>query len=160
MVPEKKRTFFERLTGVVNMDHLEEETEKENATKHSGKDKGGNNSWLEEDASVGQLAVDVSQTSEMIVIKAMVAGVKPEDLDVSITRDMVTIRGKRTEDSTIAENDYFLKELYWGEFARTIMLPAEIEADEADAQERHGLLIIKLPKLDKHRQTKLRVKAV
>lgn len=140
------------------MDHGDDEAENETSEKSSGKGKDG--SWLEEDSSVGQLAVDVSQTPDSIVIKAMVAGVKPEDLDVSITRDMVTIRGKRTEDATISESDYFLKELYWGEFARTIVLPAEIEADEADAQERHGLLIIRLPKLDKHRQTRLRVKAI
>ncbi|MDO8492528.1 MAG: Hsp20/alpha crystallin family protein [bacterium] len=157
MVEKQKKSFFERLTGVINMDHLNDETEK---NPKEGDGKGTNSSLLEEDNSVGQLTVDVSQTADSIVIKAMVAGVKPEDLDVSITRDMVTIRGKRTEDSTVTESDYFLKELYWGEFARTIVLPAEIEADEAEAQERHGLLIIKLPKLDKHKQTRLRVKAI
>lgn len=143
------------------MDHLGDDDEKEADTKHDGKieGKGASSSFLEED-SVGQLAVDVSQTPDSIVIKAMVAGVKPEDLDVSITRDMVTVRGRRMEEAALSNNDYFLKELYWGEFARTIVLPAEIEAEEADAQERHGLLIIRLPKIDKHRQTRLRVKAV
>lgn len=142
------------------MDHLEEDEENEPDHKDNLKGEGkGSPAFLEED-SVGQLAVDVSQTADSIVIKAMVAGVKPEDLDVSITRDIVTIRGRRMEDSTVTNNDYFLKELYWGEFARTIVLPAEIESEEADAQERHGLLIIRLPKIDKHRQTKLRVKAV
>ena len=79
----------------------------------------------------------------------MIAGVKPEDLDVSITRDMVTIKGKREESREVAENDYFYKELYWGSFSRTILLPQEIEPEEAQAVEKHGLLTIHLPKVDK-----------
>ena len=89
----------------------------------------------------------------------MVAGVKPDDLDVAITRDKVTIRGKRSEDRTVSSEDYYHRELYWGSFSRTIVLPEEIDVDEAEAVEKYGLLILRLPKLDKHRQTKLRVKA-
>jgi HSP20 family protein len=88
----------------------------------------------------------------------MVAGVKPEDLDVSISRDMVTVRGKRESERTVADDDYFHKELYWGTFSRTIVLPEEIDVDAAEAIEKHGLLIIKLPKLDKNRRTKLKVR--
>jgi HSP20 family protein len=88
----------------------------------------------------------------------MVAGVKPEDLDVSITRDMVTIKGKRETERNVSDDDYYHRELYWGSFSRTIMLPAEVEVEECDAVEKHGLLIITLPKIDKHKQAKLRVK--
>ena len=90
----------------------------------------------------------------------MVAGIRPEDLDISITRDMVTIKGSR-EDNTvnIDDEDYFHRELFWGSFSRVILLPQEIEIEEAEAIERHGLLTIKLPKINKDRQTKLRVKA-
>jgi HSP20 family protein len=88
----------------------------------------------------------------------MIAGVRPEDLDITISRDMVTIRGKREEEKVSNEDDYFVRELYWGTFSRTIELPEEIDVDEAEAIEKHGLLILKLPKLDKRRQSKLKVK--
>ena len=88
----------------------------------------------------------------------MVAGVKPEDLDISITRDMVTIKGKRETERFINEEDYYHKELYWGSFSRTIMLPSEVDVEESEAIEKHGLLILRLPKIDKSRQTRLKVK--
>jgi len=118
-------------------------------------------SWIEEEAEKdAELTVDVYQTPEMIVIKSMIAGVRPDDLDVSITRDMVTIAGKREEEKVSRDEDYFARELYWGSFSRTIQLPEEIDVDEAEAVEKHGLLIIKLPKLDKKRQSKLKVRTV
>jgi HSP20 family molecular chaperone IbpA len=107
----------------------------------------------------GELAVDVYQTSTHIVIKAMIAGVKPDDLDVSITRDMVTIRGKRERHTEGTAGDFFFQELYWGAFSRTIVLPQEVEIEEAEASEKHGLLVVRLPKLDKGRQAKLKVKS-
>ena len=111
-----------------------------------------------DDEEDGELAVDMYQTPTEIVIKTMVAGVKPEDLDISITRDMVTIRGKRMESYEENENDFFHKELYWGSFSRTIVLPAEVEIEEAEASEKHGLLTLILPKIDKNRQSKLKVR--
>lgn len=111
-----------------------------------------------EDAE-GELAVDVYQTPTHIIIKAMIAGVKPEDLDVSITRDMVTLRGKRERHTEGTAGDFFFQELYWGSFTRTIVLPQEVEIEEAEATEKHGLLTIRLPKLDKGRQAKLKVKS-
>jgi HSP20 family protein len=99
------------------------------------------------------------QTPTEIIIKTMVAGVRPEDLDIAITRDMVTVRGRREEEYESKDNDFFHKELYWGSFSRTIILPVEIEIEEAEASEKHGLLTIILPKVDKNRQSKLKVKA-
>ena len=98
------------------------------------------------------------QTPDTLVIKALVAGVKPDDLDVSITRDMVTIRGRREEIEEITDDNYFYRELYWGPFSRTILLPQEIEVEEAEALEKQGLLTITLPKIDRERQTKLKVR--
>lgn len=112
-----------------------------------------------EEEAAGELAVDVYQTPAHIVIKAMIAGVRPEDLDVSITRDMVTIRGKRERATEGTAGDFFFQELYWGSFTRTIVLPQEVDIEGAEASEKHGLLVIKLPKLDKGRQAKLKVKA-
>ena len=117
-------------------------------------------SWIEEEEKDGELTVDVYQTSDMLVIKAMIAGVRPEDLDISITRDMVTIKGKREEEKTAKDDDYFIRELYWGSFSRSITLPEEIDVDEAEAVEKHGLLILKLPKLDKKKLSKLKVRMI
>ena len=145
-----KRSFFERLTGTVRMDE-------EVQTKKGGEAV----SWIEKEADKdAELTVDVYQTPEMIVVKAMIAGVRPEDLDVSITRDQVTVRGTREEERVANEGDYFARELFWGSFSRTIQLPEEIDVDEAEAVEKHGLLILKLPKLDKKRQSKLKVRTV
>lgn len=112
-----------------------------------------------EEPMEGELSVDVYQTPTHIVIKAMIAGVRPEDLDVSITRDMVTIRGKRERHTEGTAGDFFFQELYWGSFSRTIVLPQEVEIEEAEAVEKHGLLVIRLPKMDKGRQAKLKVRS-
>jgi len=112
-----------------------------------------------EEEETGELAVDVYQTPTHIVIKAMIAGVRPEDLDVSITRDMVTVKGRRERHTEGTAGDFFFQELYWGAFSRTIMLPQEVAIEDAEASEKHGLLTIKLPKLDKGRQAKLKVKS-
>lgn len=151
-----KKSFFERLTGTVriNDDEIDEEIEGETDETEDEKEKS-----LADDDSDGQLAVDVYQTQSDIIIKTMVAGIRPEDLDISITRDMVTIKGSREDAVNIDDEDYFHRELFWGSFSRTILLPQEIEIEEAEAVERHGLLTIKLPKINKDRQTKLRVKA-
>ena len=151
MQPSKK-SFFERLTGTVKLD--EDTRDRDEVVSDSRGD------IMEETEEEGQLTVDVYQTSTEIVIKTMVAGVRPEDLDINITRDMVTIRGKREATKDVDDQDYFHRELYWGAFARTVMLPEEIEVEEAEAVERHGLLVIKLPKVDKAKQNKLRVKSV
>ncbi len=113
---------------------------------------------IDEEPEEAQLSVDVYNTPSEIVIKTMVPGVKPDDLDVSITRDYVVIRGERSEDRTVSEDDYIHQELYWGSFVREIPLPEEINVEEAEAIEKHGLLILRLPKHDKNRQTKLKVK--
>lgn len=150
----KKRSFFERLTGSINID---EEIEEEKKAKDS--DKKGLE-WMEEENEEAELAVDVYQTRSDIVIQTMVAGVKPEDLDLTIARDMVTIKGKREENKNLDDEDYFTKELYWGAFTRTILLPQEIEPEETEATEKHGLLTIKLQKIDKEKKTSIKVKSL
>lgn len=147
------RSFFEKLTGSVRMDDMEDEVEMEGRTPSRLHE-----THVSDDSEEGELTVDVYQTPTEIVIKSMVAGVKPEDLDISITRDMVVIKGKRETEKFVKEDDYYHQELYWGSFSRSIMLPSEVEVEEADAIEKHGLLIIRLPKIDKNKQTRLRVK--
>ena len=149
------RSFFEKLTGSMKMD---DNLDTDISVTKTPKKKGEGEAWFDDESEDGQLTIDVYQTPTEIVIKSMVAGVKPEDLDIAITRDMITIKGKRETERFIKDEDYIHQELYWGSFSRTIMLPAEIEVEEAEAIEKHGLLILRLPKIDKNRQTKLRVK--
>lgn len=114
----------------------------------------------EEEEVEGELSVDVYQTPTEIIVEAMVAGVKPDDLHIAITRDMITLKGRREGNKEVNHDDYFYKELYFGTFSRTIILPSEVDIEQADAVEKHGLLIIRLPKLDKARQSKIRVKSI
>lgn len=107
----------------------------------------------------GELAVDVYQTPDYIVIKALVAGVQPQSVDISLTREMLTISGIREDEREVEEENYFQRELYWGSFSRTILLPEEIDVDMAEASEKHGILMIRLPKINKKRQTKLKVRS-
>jgi HSP20 family protein len=151
----EKRSFFERLTGAIR---VQDDMQDEESVSLDVVDGGGNSSLADAMQDEGELMIDVYQTPTDIVIKTMVPGVRPEDLDITITRDMVTVKGKREVERTISEENYFHRELYWGSFSRTVALPQEVEIEESEAVEKHGLLIIRLPKLDKHRQSKLRVK--
>jgi HSP20 family protein len=108
---------------------------------------------------IGELSVDVINSSDAIIVKAMIAGVKPADVDVDITRDSLTLKATRNDDHEIEDENFHVRELYWGSFARTIMLPEEVDVDLAEAKEKHGLLVITLPKLDKHRKAKLQIKS-
>ncbi|MFA5838604.1 MAG: Hsp20/alpha crystallin family protein [Candidatus Paceibacterota bacterium] len=144
---KKRGSFFERLTGTINVEDVDEKESEKETEKN----------WVE-DKEEYELAVDVYNRREEIIIQTMVAGVRPDDLDISITREVVTIRGERMQPEDVADEDYYHKELYWGAFSRTILLPAEIEVEESEASENYGLLTIRLPKIDKGRQTKLKVK--
>ena len=103
----------------------------------------------EEIEEEGQLSVDVYQDKDSVIIKSTIAGVEPEDVDVSVDNDMITIRGRRERDRTVEEDNYFYQECYWGSFSRSIILPVEIEPDKIDATIRNGILTVKLPKAKK-----------
>src|SRR3989338_6744236 len=158
---QKKRSFFERLTGSIGIEEENEEPKKKSIGMTNGdkKDK-KNNNWIEEENDEAELAVDVYQTPTDIIVQTMVAVIKPEDLELSIARDMITIRGKREESRTIDEDNYFSKELYWGKFSRTISLPQEVEPEEVEATEKHGLLTVKIKKVDKEKKNNVRVRSV
>ena len=137
------------------------EEEHEEPKKHvPGTHKKHDTNWIEEENEEAELAVDVFQTPAEIIVQTMVAGVKPEDLELSIARDMITIKGKREESRTIDEENYFSKELYWGRFSRTISLPQEVEPEEVEATEKHGLLTIKLQKVDKDKTNNVKVRSI
>ena len=184
----KTPSFFERLTGGGDsQDNTSEQTPidvedqgedqaqvetssrtQENAsasTKPDSENKprddtqDGQEEWMEE-AQEGQLTIDVYQTDTDIVIKSTVAGVSPDDLDIAITNDMVTIRGRRDRDEEVPQDQYFYQECYWGPFSRSVILPADVASDKAEATMRHGILTIKLPKVEKEQTKKIKVRAV
>ncbi len=111
------------------------------------------------DDDEGQLTIDLYQNSDEIVLESPIAGVKPEDLDIAITSESVTIRGKREKDKRIKDEDYFYQECYWGRFARSIILPQEVDAEKSEAAIKNGVLVIKLPKLNRQRSKKIKVQA-
>ncbi|PIT92004.1 MAG: hypothetical protein COU08_04730 [Candidatus Harrisonbacteria bacterium CG10_big_fil_rev_8_21_14_0_10_42_17] len=106
----------------------------------------------------GQLTIDVYQTPENIIIESPIAGVNPDELDVAITSESVTIKGRRERDRRIRDEDYFYQECYWGRFSRSVILPQEIDADQADASIKNGVLIITLPKITRSKSKKIKVR--
>ena len=166
-----KPSFFDRLSGAASAGAASDPFDDEDlpsATAHTRKDlrvRAGNTvgrpAPLDDDAPLneGQLPVDIHQTASDIIIRAFVAGVRPDELNISISRDMVEIEGSRMEREQVAGPDYFTRELFWGSFSRAIMLPQEVDVEASSASAKDGLVTIILPKLDKAKQTKLRVKA-
>jgi HSP20 family protein len=115
--------------------------------------------WLPEDEyEEGQLSIDVYQTPEAIIVKSTIAGVKPEDIDISINNDMLTIRGHRHMIEKIKDDQYLYRECYWGSFSRSIILPVEIESEKIDAILENGVLTVTLPKAKSAKQISIKVK--
>ncbi len=171
----KKPSFFEKLTGAnwsekesfeekkpvktkkgksIQEDVPAEKKEKASPVKKESKEP---EDWLAE--SEGQLTIDVYQTPNEIVIKSTIAGVKPEDIDISITNDMITIKGRRQKDEEVKEEDYYYQECYWGPFSRSVILPVDVEVDKTDASMKNGILTIRLPKVEKVKTKKITIKA-
>ncbi len=106
----------------------------------------------------GRLTVDVYQDGDTIVVQSTVAGVHDDDLDIHITNESVTIRGKREKSEVIEDKDYFYQECFWGKFSRSIILPAEVDPEKSVASLKNGVLTIKMPKLNRQKVKKLKVK--
>ncbi|KKS65873.1 MAG: Protein containing Heat shock protein Hsp20 protein [Parcubacteria group bacterium GW2011_GWA1_42_7] len=175
----KRPSFLERLTGMIEEDeqnnisvnssdnNMEEEKEMPEKIKNNPKKskkiflpaetemKETQQDWMPD--SEGQLTIDVYQNASEIIIKSTIAGVSPEDLDITITNDMVTIKGKREKDEEIQTDDYYYQECYWGAFSRSVILPVDVEADKAQAGMKNGILTIRLPKIEKIKTRKIKV---
>lgn len=111
-----------------------------------------------DDDAEGQLTIDVYQTETEIVIKSTIAGVKPEDLDVSISNDMITIKGERKNEEIVDDNGYYYRECYWGSFSRSVVLPMDVLPEKIDATLKNGILTIRLPKADVTKTKKIQVR--
>lgn len=165
-----KKSFFERVTGATSIDQNEmnnnrpmpvyaEHEEEEMIMRNEPQ----RNVFVEEEENFtatadGQLTIDVYQTDTEIVIKSTIAGVKPEDLDVSINNDMVTIKGERKNDEAVSPENYYYQECYWGGFSRSVVLPVDIISDKAEASLKNGILTIRLPKADTTKIKRLQVR--
>jgi HSP20 family protein len=105
----------------------------------------------------GELAVDLYQTEDELVIRSAIAGVKPEKLDILIEQDVITISGKREEPEEKGKIDYFTRECYFGPFSRKIISPVEIDASRAKAVMKDGILVIRIPKIQREKKIKIEV---
>ncbi len=105
----------------------------------------------------GWLTVDVFQTDSDIVIQSAIAGVTKDDLEINLTNNSVTIRGKRMQSENIDDQDYFYQECFWGPFSRSVVLPQDIDPEESTATFKNGVMTIRMPKLSKRRGKKVKV---
>jgi HSP20 family protein len=176
------KSFFEKLTGAsigdeeggkIEKDIQEEKivapketiipkAPRKSVKKIEAKEDEEDKSWLQDagDGEEGQLTIDVYQTPSDVVIKSTVAGVKPEDIDISFTNDMITIRGRRRKDEEISTEDYYYQELYWGAFSRSVILPVEVDVDKSKADIKNGILTVRLPKSEKIKTKKIKVNVI
>ncbi|MEX0932013.1 MAG: Hsp20/alpha crystallin family protein [Candidatus Saccharimonadales bacterium] len=114
--------------------------------------------WLETTDVPGQLAVDVFQTKESILVRAPVPGVTKADIDLSIVDNTLTVRGSRTAETEVRREDYFVQECYWGEFSRSVILPVQVKEEDAEAVLKDGMLTITIPKADQDKVKKISIK--
>jgi len=107
----------------------------------------------------GVLPLDVVQTNDNVVVKASMAGFKPEEVDISLVGDTLTIKGEHQEETEEKEGDYLLKERRYGNFSRSVRLPVEVQGDKADAAFENGVLTLTLPKAEEVKPKQIKVKA-
>jgi len=170
---KQKKSFLDRIaSSQKNKEESEKQIEIEDNDeeiydeKNSAEDsQEKNKEWLDdkEDGKgkkeeEGQLTVDVYQTKNLIIIKSIVGGVASEDLDISITSDMITIKGERVNPDEVKPDDYYYQECFWGCFSRSIILPCDIRTDSVKATMKNGILTVKLQKIETHSSVKIKVK--
>ena len=131
-----KKTKAENLDPAIMPAHAEQAEEKEQATPASA----------EIFSQPGELVVDVYETGAEFVVLAAIAGVQIKDIDISLEKDMMVIKGDRCDPHEHPDKKYFYQECYWGPFARKVVLPENIDIDKADAQMDKGVLTIRIPK--------------
>ena len=159
-----KKSFFEKLTGSMrfNNDDQYSDTQQEEYLSDSpvAPDDDVHDSYTQsaDYEEIGELSVDMYRVDNAIVIKTMVAGIQKSEIDITLSRDTITIEGSRKNEPEGNINEVYFNELYWGAFERTIELPEEIDIELAEAHESHGLLTLVLPLVDRYRQTRVKIK--
>jgi len=111
--------------------------------------------WLGEP----HLALDIYQTKDTVVVKAPLPGVKPEDVEITITGDVLTIKGETKVEENVEKEDYFFQERRYGSFSRSVTLPDGLKTDKAEASFEDGVLTLTVPKAEEHKPKSVKVKA-
>jgi len=104
------------------------------------------------DGPEGELTVDVYQSGNDLIVRSAIAGVDPEDLDITIENDLVIISGQREQNTAEEKDNYFFQECYWGRFRREIILPLEVDSSRANAKMEKGVLIIRIPIIEERKK--------
>lgn len=156
--PESYQSSPKFNTGAQNSNIYQEEEERAEMIINEAPEISREDLMENEEDGEGQLTIDVYQTDNDIVIKSTIAGVKPEDLDVSINNDMVTIKGERRNEEEVMEENYYYQECYWGGFSRSVILPVDVISDKSEASMKNGILTIRLPKADVNKTKKIQVR--
>ncbi|MBX4186768.1 MAG: Hsp20/alpha crystallin family protein [Candidatus Doudnabacteria bacterium] len=151
----KDKNLINKLMGTQAI--AEDENMENEETEGTNQPAAASEDWLSE--YEGQLTIDMYQTKDNVIIKSTIAGVKPEDIDVTIANDMVTVRGERKRDFEASSEDYFYQECYWGSFSRSVVLPVDVDIDNVSADLKDGILTVVLPKAAKAKAKKIRVGA-
>lgn len=108
----------------------------------------------------GALNIDMYQTKDNVIIKSTIAGVRPDDIDITVANDMVTIKGSRSREEKITQDDYFYQECYWGSFSRSVIVPVDIDSEQIEADLKDGILTVVIPKAAKAKTKKVKVKGL
>ncbi len=153
----KDKNLINKLMGTQTIEEGDDMQENEELEETQNAPAGSSEDWLSE--YEGQLTIDMYQTKDNVIIKSTIAGVRPEDIDVTIANDMVTIRGERKRDFEASSEDYFYQECYWGSFSRSVVLPVDVDIDNVGADLKDGILTVILPKAAKARAKKIKVGA-
>jgi HSP20 family protein len=154
----KDKNLINKLMGTQTVQSNDEDEDAENEElmdEEESAPAATQEDWLSE--YEGQLTIDMYQTKDNVIIKSTIAGVKPEDIDVTIANDMVTIRGERKRDFDASSEDYFYQECYWGSFSRSVVLPVDVDIENVSADLKDGILTVILPKAAKAKAKKVRV---
>ncbi len=103
-------------------------------------------------------SIDMYQTDHEVVVKAALPGLDPEDIDISVTADVLTLKGNYKQEDNIEDAQYHIREHRHGEFERSIMLPASVQSDKANAEFDKGILTIRLPKMESTKAKSVNIK--
>ena len=148
----------ELAPDVVDSENMEEEEEEVVVSEVPRKPKEANEDWLTD--FEGQLNIDMYQTKDNVIIKSTIAGVRPEDIDITVANDMVTVKGSRKKEEIISQDDYFYQECYWGNFSRSVIIPVDIDSESIEADLKDGILTVIIPKAAKAKTKKVKVKGM
>ncbi len=157
-------SFFQKLKKNIVVEKPEEESKKEKKTLSTANKKifqkgtkEAREKWFE---SEGKLAIDLYKVGSSLVIQSTIAGVKPEDLEITIQGGIVNIKGVRIKQNEEPDKFYFSQECYWGPFSKQIVLPEEVDPTRIEASLKEGILTIRIPRIEKEKKRKVKIEAM